>query len=234
MTQLNSRERYLARASKAYHEQFVSNLKGDHWVANAGKDYLTSHGIGSYQIAKKYGIGVVIEPLTGDDDFKGMLSIPYLTKNGVKAIKFRNLNGGKPKNLVHKGQTIRLYNVNQYFTKGKVIGIAEGESDAIAATEILGVPTVGVPGAEDWKARRKIWAPLFKNFSSILVFTDGDPVNPATGLRPGEELGKAIVESLTWRAKIIKCPEGEDVCSMVASGRIEELTKQFGDYDEDE
>lgn len=196
---------------------------------------MTEHGITALdhpRIVDKYQLGVVIEPLPGDEGFAGMLVFPYLTKHGVKALKFRRLDGGKPKNLVPEGQKVRLYNPNAYFDATGVVGLAEGEADAIAATEVLGVPTLGIPGAEDWKAYKRIWAPLFKNFQKVLVFTDGDPINENTGLRPGEELGKAIRESLTWRVKIVKCPEGEDVSSMVASNRADELVKQFGD-DED-
>ena len=83
-----------------------------------------------------------------------------------------------------------------------------------------------------WKANKRIWAPLFKNFQRVLVFTDGDPFNPNTGLRPGEELGKQIAASLGWRARVIKCPEGEDVSSMVAGGRADELIKQVGSDDD--
>lgn len=193
---------------------------------------MSKHGIESYPIAEKYRLGVVIEPLTGDEVFSGMLVFPYLTRAGVRALKFRNLGDGKPKNLVPEGQKLRLYNTAAYFDAGEVIGLAEGEADAICATERLGIPTIGIPGVEAWSANRRVWAPLFKNFPRVLVFTDGDPVNANTGLRPGEELGKAIAESLKWRAKIIKCPEGEDVSSMVANGRKDELTKQFGE-DED-
>lgn len=195
---------------------------------------MREHGIEYKRIAEKYMLGVVVEPLPGDEDFTGWLTFPYLTKHGCRAIKFRRLDGGKPKNLVPLDQKVRLYNTNAYFEANSTIGLAEGEADAIAATEILGVPTLGIPGAEDWKAYKRVWAPLFKNFPRVIVFTDGDPVNLNTGLRPGEELGKAIRESLTWRVKIVACPEGEDVCSMVAQGRMDELVKQFGDDNEDE
>lgn len=178
-------------------------------------------------------MGVVIDPLHGDEAFTGMLVIPYLTKHGVRSVKFRNLRDNGPKNLYHEGQKHRLYNPNAYFDADDIIGIAEGESDAICATERLEVPTVGIPGVEAWKANRRVWAPIFKNFRKVLVFTDGDPVNKNTGLKPGEEMGKAIRESLGWRSRIIASPEGFDVCSMVHDGREKELIDQFGEDDED-
>lgn len=232
---MNSREKYWAKASATYHEQMTSRSNVDHLAVKSGREYWTSHGIAPerhFEIVTKYRIGVVIDPLNGDEAFKGMLSIPYITRNGVKAVKYRNLTDSKPKNLVPEGQKVRLYNTNAYFDADEVVGIAEGEADSLVATEVLGIPTLGVPGSEDWKAYRRVWSPLFKNFQKVLVFTDGDPINPNTGLRPGEELGKAIRESLSWRARIVKCPEGEDVSSMVAAGKADELIKQFGD-DED-
>lgn len=216
----------------------ISPSNVGHWAVNAGRAYLTEHGhppADHYRVVCKYQLGVVIEPVDiADERFTGMLSIPYLTKHGTRGIRFRNLHDGKPKMAQHEGQKITLYNPNAYLIARDVIGLAEGEIDAITATERLNVPTIGLPGVESWKANRRVWAPLFKNFQKVLIFTDGDPVNPETGLRPGEELGKAIRESLTWRARIIQCPEGEDLSSMVAAGRVNELVKQFGDDDEDE
>jgi hypothetical protein len=195
---------------------------------------LNDHGIGRYRIAREFQLGVVVEPLTGDEMFTGMLAIPYLTKHGAKGIKFRKLEGDGAKCLQHDGQKARLYNSNAYFDAGEVIGIAEGEIDAITATKMLGVPTMGLPGADTWKSNNRIWAPIFKNFPRVLVFTDGDKLNEMTGKRPGEELGRAIRQSLGWRVRIIACPEGEDVSSMVATGRQDELIKQFGDDDDGE
>jgi len=197
---------------------------------------LANHGIEAFSIAQAYMLGVVIEPLPGDHIFQDMLVFPYITPARVKGLKFRRLTpdtDGRGKNLVHDGQELRLYNVQAYFDADMTIGIAEGEADAICATERLGIPTIGIPGSEAWKKHSGIWASLFKNFQNVLVFTDGDKVNSQTGLRPGEELGKQIASSLGWRARVIRCPEGEDVSSMVAAGRAEELEAQWSADDED-
>jgi hypothetical protein len=203
-----------------------------------GKAYLIDHGLPLAELGRvvdKYQLGVVIDPVQESDyAFKGMLCFPYLTKAGVKAVKFRNLTGTKPKNNQPEGQSMRLYNTAAYFDAASVMGLAEGEADAIVATEMLGIPTLGIPGAEAWKPNKRVWAPLFKNFQRVLVFTDGDEINPETNLRPGEELGKQIAASLGWRVRIVKCPVGEDVSSMVRAGRADELTKQFGSDDDDE
>jgi hypothetical protein len=221
---VNSRDRYLARASKVYHNQ-LRQRNGSRDGLNGIRDYLISHGIFDKRIRDRYQLGAVFEPLAGDERFTGMMSIPYLSRGGVKAIKFRNLAGSKPKYAQHAGQTARLYNVAAFFSAGEIIGIAEGEIDAIVATECLGVPTIGVPGAEMWTANRAIWTPVFKNFTTVYVFRDGDEA--------GRSLADAIANSLKWRARVIDPADGEDVGSMVAAGRAQELLDKLP-RDEDE
>lgn len=238
MRLLNSRDRYLAKASRMYHAQLKNDLR-ENPESRVGS-YLSEHGLSpispaGFSVIKRYQLGLVVKPINkGDERFTGMLAIPYLTKAGVRAIRFRNLNGGKPKFAQHTGQTGRLYNTNAYFDADSVIGIAEGEIDAIMATERLHIPTIGIAGVEMWTAYRKIWSPGFKDFPTVFVFTDGDPVNELTQERPGEELGKAIQESLGFKAKIVSCPEGQDVSSMVARGRANELLEQMKEEPEDD
>src|SRR3954451_14079228 len=223
--QSNSRERYLERASRQYHLTFVNPKNANESAVINGRKYLTDHGIGLMSIAKTYHLGVVINPLPGDERFTGWLSIPYDTPRGFKGIRFRNLSGNEPKIGQHPGQPGRLYNTKAYFADSSVIGIAEGEIDAIAATECLGLPTIAVPGSQMWAAHKNIWSPLFKNFRQVLVLRDGD--------QAGKDLADQISESLKLRARVIDMPAGEDVSSMVAKGRAEELTKQF-DLGDDE
>jgi DNA primase len=222
---VNSRDRYLDKASKAYHHQ-LQTRNGSLDDLNGIRDYLISHGIFDKRIRDRYRLGVVGKPMTGDERFKGMLAIPYLSRAGVKAIKFRNLNGGKPKYAQHSGQSSRLYNVAAFFNAGDAIGIAEGEIDAICATERLNIPTMGIPGAEMWAANRAIWTPIFKNFTTVYIFRDGDDA--------GRELADAVSSSLKWRARVIDPPDGEDVGSMIAAGRAQELLDRMPrDEDED-
>jgi hypothetical protein len=223
---LSSREKYLERASKTYHAQFLAAENRASSAVIAGKKYLTEHGIGTRAIAEKYRLGVVIDPLAGDDSFTGWLAIPFLSPNGVKAIRFRNLTpDAHPKYMQHPGQPVRLFNTVAIFTAGDTIGIAEGEIDAIAATERLGMPTLGVPGAEMWSAHKNVWTSLFKNYPHVLILRDGD--------KAGKDLADAIGDSLKLRARAIHMPSGEDVSSMVAAGRAEELIKQFRRDDDD-
>ena len=200
---------------------------------SAGKTYLTDHGLfnpsnPSARIVKKYGFGVVVNPLPGDERFEGWFSIPYITRRGgVKALRFRNLkDDGRAKYGQAKGQSTRLYNPEALFSRNVVIGIAEGEIDAVAATECLGIPTVGIPGATQWTGRAATWAPLFKDFERVFVLRDGD--------KAGQDLADAITDTLKFKARVIDMPAGEDVSSMLVQGRAGELTKQFSEDDEDD
>jgi len=225
---LSSRERYLERASKQYHDQFMGLRNQGSSAVIAGKQYLTDHGVdtSNADTVRAYQLGVVIHPLPGDERFTGWLSIPYISPNGIKAIRFRNLTGHGDKIGQHPGQPARLYNTNAYFAAGSTIGVAEGEIDALVATERLGLPTLGVPGATMWNAHKGIWGPLFKNYQHVLVLRDGD--------KAGNDMAEAIGDTLKLRARVINMPDGEDVSSMVAAGRSDELTKQFGSDDGDE
>lgn len=204
-----------------YHLQFSGEQHAAHVATNVGKKYLIEHGLLSDEIVSRYLLGMVIDPLPGDERFRGWMAIPYLTELGVKAIRFRRMFGHGDKYGQAKGQSIRLFNPEACFQADEVIGIAEGEVDAIAATEFLGLPTVGVPGATQWISRQNIWKPIFKNFQRVYVLRDGD--------KAGKELSDAIVESLGFKAKVINMPNGMDVCSMLVRGRASELTEQFKD-----
>ena len=219
----NSQTRYLELACRTYHDQLASvNPANDPYGVIP---YLTSHGI-SYATAMQYRLGLALNPLQGDERFRGMLAFPYLTEAGVKSIKYRRLDQRKPKFAQPTGQRMRLYNTLAYFAAGDYIGLCEGEPDAIVATESLGIPSIGIPGAEGWQHSHKLWAPAFKDFQIVLMFADGDPMDAKTEKRPGEELAKDITRSLGYRVKVIECPENEDVCSMVATGRAEQLRSQ--------
>lgn len=178
---------------------------------------MTEHNLG-YAFALKYQLGAVIEPYDMNDRrFHGSLAIPYQTKRGIKAIKFRRF-WGDNKFDAPTGQQPRLYNTEAFFRNGEdYIALSEGEIDAIVATEFLNVPTLGIPGAETWRNKNDIWAPIFKDFKVVYVFQDGDEA--------GQKLSNAIVSTLKMKARIIACPENEDISSMVKAGRAQELLK---------
>jgi hypothetical protein len=209
----------LERKSRRYKGQLrsVTESTDEHGVI----EYLRGHNLFN-NLALKYDLGIVLDPLPGDERFTGMLVIPYLTRNGVRAIKFRNLHhsdGDGAKFAVATGQKPRLYNTAAYFDAQEVIGIAEGEVDAINATEFLRLPTMGIPGAEMWHSNSRIWGPVFKDFSAVVMFTDGD--------KAGRELAKDVGETVGWRLKIVECPEGLDASEMINAGRATELIDKW-------
>ena len=208
-----SRKRYLELASKTYHEQLVlANRSGN--LPDGARSYFREHLIDPV-IAAKYQFGYVARPLPGDERFAGMLSVPYLSPAGVVSLKFRSLgsqSAGGSKYAQASGQKGRLYNSNAYFNAGTKIGISEGEIDAVSATEHLGLPTMGVPGAQGWQ---DAWKTVLKDFTTVFVFADGD--------QPGRQFAYDVADAIGWRARVVECPDGEDVSSMCAAARGGEL-----------
>lgn len=202
-----SQKQSLERRSQTYAGQLLATPK----PPDGALSYFRTHGI-SQNIAIQYRLGMVIEPLPGDERFSGRLSIPYLTPSGCVSMRFRRLGESGDKIMQPHGQKNRLFNTDAYFAAADTIGICEGEVDAICATEHLGIPSVGVPGVEGWKDE---WLPLLKDFTQVVIFADGDV--------PGRDFAYALAEKAGWRARVVKCPEGEDVASMCAAGRQAEL-----------
>lgn len=159
-------------------------------------------------MAIKYRLGFVGKPLPGDERFASMISIPYLAPAGVQNLKFRAWAPGGRKYDQHSGQKGRLFNTGAYFSAGEILGVAEGEMDAMSATEHLGVPTLGVPGVNGWNDD---WGILLKDFTVVFIFADGD--------EPGRDFALQMAERIGWRARVVQCPDGEDVSSMCATAR---------------
>jgi hypothetical protein len=216
----NSRKRYLARAAEAYAGQ-LAELRPSSDPSGAIR-YLAEHGV-DFAIAAKYQLGYVSRPIPGDERFQGMLAIPYLTPAGPRGLKFRSLSQGGGKYAKHGGEKNRLYNAPAYFAAGNVIGLSEGEMDAIAASERLGIPTLGIPGVDGWK---KPWRQVFMDFSTVFIFADGD--------QPGRDFAAEMCEIIGDRARTVQCPDFEDVSSMVAADRGDELLRLMSTSKEDE
>lgn len=177
--------------------------------------YFPEHSI-TRDICITYRLGYISQPVNGDEGLRNTIVIPYLTKAGVRAIKFRRLHG-EPKYDAPIGQQPRLYNTQAFFDADKVIGITEGEIDAVNATEYLNIPSVAIPGVTIWRSNEDIWKLLFKDFRTVFIFADGDEA--------GEGMAYTVATSIGHkRARVIKCPSGEDVSSMIHTGRIEDLT----------
>jgi DNA primase len=135
------------------------------------------------------------------EQFQGRLSIPYITKTGVVDLRFRSLNPAvEPKYMGLTGAETKMYNVLDIEKAGNFIGVCEGELDTITLSTCIGIPCVGVPGANSWK---KHYTRLLADFERVFVFADGD--------QPGKEFANSLARELP--VTIVQLPDGEDVNS---------------------
>jgi DNA primase len=165
------------------------------------EDYLRSRGI-PLEVARLASLGVVAEPETGHEAFKGRLSIPYITKTGVVDLRFRSLNPAvEPKYMGMTGAETKMYNVIDVEKASDFIGVCEGELDTLTLSACVGIPCIGVPGANSWK---KHYTRLLADFERVFIFADGD--------QPGTQFATSLARELP--VTIIQLPDGHDVNSM--------------------
>jgi DNA primase len=178
------------RAAKYYHS-----------ALHEAEDYLVERGI-TREAAEKARLGVVLDPLTGHEQYVNRLAIPYLTKSGVVDIRFRSLGHEEPRYMGLTGASTHLYNVGAFFRASTYICICEGEIDTITLDYMCNIPAVGVPGVNNWK---KHYTRLLSDFEKVFLFADGD--------NAGVEFAKSLSRELSSLV-VIQAPEGEDVNSM--------------------
>lgn len=168
------------------------------------EDYLKQRGI-PLEVARLARLGVVVEPEIGHEAFIGRLSIPYITKTGVVDLRFRSLNPAvEPKYMGLTGAETKMYNVLDIDRANDIIGVCEGELDTITMSSCVGIPCVGVPGANSWK---KHYTRLLADFERVFVFADGD--------QPGTEFARSLARELP--VTIVQMPDGGDVNSVYVS-----------------
>jgi DNA primase len=191
--QKNSQKELLERASLKYQENIYQ-----------AEDYLKSRGI-PIEAARLARLGVVVEAEPGHEAYTGRLSIPYVTKTGVVDLRFRSLNPAvEPKYMGLTGADTKMYNVLDIERAGDFIAVCEGELDTLTLSACVGIPCVGVPGANSWK---KHYTRLLADFERVFVFADGD--------QPGKEFANSLARELP--VTIVQFPDGEDVNSYYAS-----------------
>ena len=139
--------------------------------------------------------------------YRGCLSIPYMRWSqwrgwSVAAIRYRRLDGEKPKYMTMTGDKPRLYNTHALTRYSKDMAITEGEIDAVSA-ELAGVPAVGVPGAQMWKP---YFRELFMGYRNVNILAEGDEA--------GMDFAKQVAKTLP-NARIIPMPDGSDVNDLV-------------------
>lgn len=190
MKQSASQRESLMRAAKYYHS-----------ALHEAEEYLAERGI-TMEAAEKARLGVVLDPLTGHEQYVNRLAIPYLTKSGVVDLRFRSLGHEEPRYMGLAGATTHLYNVGAFFRASSYICICEGEIDTITLDMVCNIPSVGVPGVNNWK---KHYTRLLADFEKVFLFADGD--------NAGNEFGKSLARELS-NLVVIQAPEGEDVNSL--------------------
>ena len=199
MKQSASQKELLGRAA----ERYAANI----YLA---EDYLKSRGI-PVEIARLARLGVVAEPEVGHEQYQGRLAIPYVTKTGVVDIRFRSLNPAvEPKYMGLTGAETKMYNVTDVERAGDFIGVCEGELDTLTMSACVGIPCVGVPGANSWK---KHYTRLLADFERVFVFADGD--------QPGKEFASSLARELP--VTVVQFPDGEDVNSFYISNGAEAI-----------
>ncbi len=178
-------------------------------------------------------MGYVGEPCPGHDDYLGRLAIPYFTKTGVVAFKFRVIpeitGSDRPKYLGLPGATPRLFNAHALLDSpfGDTAVICEGELDPIVVQDVTGLASVGVPGVDAWSPW---WARLFAGVRTYMI-PDHDPKNER-GERPGDRLRASVLSTLP-STTIIRLPEGMDASEYVAAEGPDALREKFGEISND-
>ena len=191
-------------------------------LSEEGIKFLADRGI-SKEVADQYLLGTIITPVAGHENYKGWLSIPYLTVMGhCVGFKFRRLDEGKPKYGAPLGQKGHLYNVSDIILSSEYIAVCEGELDTIIASAILGMPAVGVPGVQAWKAH---FNRMFTGYGRVYVIGDNDLKDDGTN--PGAEFSRMVAQEI-GNATIVSLPAGMDLNDLYLAKGIEETKRTIG------
>lgn len=191
-------------------------------LSEEGIKFLADRGI-SKEVADQYLLGTIVVPVAGHENYKGWLSIPYLTVMGhCVGFKFRRLDEGKPKYGAPLGQKGHLYNVSDIILSSEYIAVCEGELDTIIASAILGVPAVGVPGVQAWKAH---FNRMFTGYGRVYVIGDNDLKDDGTN--PGAEFSRMVAQEI-GNATIVSLPAGMDLNDLYLAKGIEETKRTIG------
>lgn len=166
---------------------------------------LAERGI-SEQVAGRFQLGTITDPMNGHEMYEGWISIPYITAMGhCVGFKFRRLDDGKPKYGSPTGQKAHLYNVTDVLIQSPYIVVCEGELDTVITSGVLGIPAVGVPGVQAWKPH---FAKLFNGYDTVYVVGDNDIKED--GSNPGMEFAKRVANEIL-NSTIVTLPPGMDI-----------------------
>lgn len=206
----------LSLAQRNSLEEAVSHY--ERLIDGAGT-YLAGRGITKdAAVTRRLGYVAPGNALIGQEQYEGRLVIPYLSPAGVVDIRFRNTDPASeaPKYMGRPGVETLMYGVLAFQQDTDVIAVCEGELDALVLEELVGIPAVGVPGANSWKSY--YWR-CFEDYSKVFVFADGD--------QAGRDFAKRVAQSVD-QTVIVQMPEGHDVNSLFVAEGAESLRKRAG------
>ena len=166
---------------------------------------LAERGI-SEEVAARFELGTVSEPMNGHEMYEGWISIPYITAmDNCVGYKFRRLDDVKPKYGSPTGQKAHLYNVEDTLVLGPHLVVCEGELDTVITSGVLGIPAVGVPGVQAWKPH---FSKLMMGYDTVFIVGDNDIKED--GSNPGMEFSKRVASEVL-NSQIVTLPPGMDI-----------------------
>lgn len=204
MNHFESHKNFLTKAAEKY-----NSLLPD----SEAEEYLAKRGI-DLRAADTSLLGFVpregMEP--GHEQYRGMLSIPYVTKTGVVALKFRMIDDrpSGSRYLWPAGQKSHLYNAAAALTSYEpYVVLCEGELDTCVAHYVCGVNSVGIAGVSHWKAHHPR---ILRGFPEVFVVADND--DKEDGTNPGQDLARRILNDIP-HARNVLLPRGMDITDYV-------------------
>lgn len=202
MTPSESLKTWLGKTAQRYHEALTPEVRS----------YLDERALGPDVVSSSL-LGLVSDPDPLHEQYRGRLSLPFITPTGVVYMRFRCIQEiddpehsckehGHGKYEGPSEQGTHLYNVQALHDADVVVGVCEGELDALVATT-AGLPAVGVPGSQNWKS---FYYRLFSDFTRVLILGDGD--------KAGRDFTNKLASHISGgEAKVM--PNGHDVTSFV-------------------
>lgn len=193
----DSLKHWLGKTAQRYHESLDEETT----------TYLAARGLDQDAVRGSL-LGLVVDPDPLHEPFRGRLSIPYITPTGIVSMRFRCLRRHDckaekcPKYVQPEGDRTHIYNVQALHDADTMVGICEGELDALVAT-IAGLPSVGTPGIRNFKP---FYYRLFDDFERVLILGDGDKDGRSFTAKLAHAIATAEARAL---------PDGYDVNSYV-------------------
>lgn len=217
----NTQKTFLVDATTRYHKALAGSR---------AEQYLATRGLQGPTL-ERFRLGVVEDPMTGHEMFRGRLAIPYLRWSPgqgwcVITMKFRciedhDCDEAHPKigkYMSHPGGGVHIYNTMAVLENEHEIALCEGELDAITSC-LVGIPAVGIPGTHNWQG---FFGRIFKGYDKIWMFADRDDAK-GQGMSFAGRLASEMKNLV-----IIPMPVGNDVNSTVVEYGPEVLLKAIG------